>query len=660
MIHKRLDLSSLGLKRVLLFWLFPLFVLAVGVGLFFNYQLTQDNSQRLVDDHIMQRRMDLRHIANLSALPIFLIDLQLGLVEEAEFLRFDIETALATYFSDIYPRFDHQLSVLSVSGQELLRIRNGRVIDLRAPRTERFPFEDPLVFLHESEQAVPEISLGGLDRSEVVDSLPLRNPLNQKVIGALVYRYEVPVTTLLEPQQRILRFNILWSVLGLVGLFSFFYLITDFKIVRPLRNLTQSVVGMMKGDLSQPIPAQGIGETRVLADSFETMRSKLQESFAEVQHNNDQLEARIADRTQELVNANAALRSVIENLRETQDSLIRSEKLAALGQIVAGIAHELNTPLGAIASSNKSMSRLFEVGLGEAALKVAQFPHELRSWIQDTLSQMPDDCFGVEDGGTLRAKRKALRAALTARGLEFPDRTIDALLDLRLEEDPATQAFATQSPEFVSAVDVLYHLASMKHMNRVISLAVQKSETVVSALLYYVREDDDIDTNQIEIAKEMDSILTLYESSLKHGVRLKKAYLCRGLVVGNRNKMNQVWINLIRNALQAMNYRGILTLSIDKQGPWVIVSVEDSGNGIAPELADKVFEPFFTTKETGEGTGLGLNICRKIVERHGGTIGFTSEPGHTVFRVALPASAAADTAEPHRGQHHAGPQGEHQ
>lgn len=222
MLRKRWEASALGLKRVLLFWLFPLFVLAVSVGLFFNYRLTQDNSRRLVEDHILQRRMDLRHIANLSSLPIFLIDLKLGLVEEAEFLRFDIENALGTHFSDIYPRFDHRLSVLSVSGQELLRIQNGRVVDLHTLRTEPFPFEDPAVFLQQAEPPLPEISRGALQSTDLVDSLALLNPLNRQVIGALVYRYEVPVSALLEPQQRILRFNILWSALGLLGLFSFF------------------------------------------------------------------------------------------------------------------------------------------------------------------------------------------------------------------------------------------------------------------------------------------------------------------------------------------------------------------------------------------------------------------------------------------------------
>jgi len=404
---------------------------------------------------------------------------------------------------------------------------------------------------------------------------------------------------------------------------------------------------MMKGDLAKEIPAQGIGETRVLAESFETMRRQLRESFAEIQRNNEELEARIADRTQELLSKNAELRSVIENLRETQDSLIRSEKLAALGQIVAGIAHELNTPLGAITSSSKSMSRLFDLGLGEATATISQFPREVQDWIQNALFHMSEDSFGVEDSGTLRAKRKALRASLSERDLSLPDRTIDAMLELRIEDDQTTQALASRSPEFVAAVDALYHFASMKHTNRVISLAVQKSETVVSALLNYVRQDDDIDTNQVEIARELDGILTLYENSLKHGVRLQKAYRRRGIVTGNRNKLNQVWINLIRNALQAMKYRGILTLTIDNQGPWVLVSVEDSGQGIPTEIADKVFEPFFTTKETGEGTGLGLNICRKIVERHGGSMNFTSRAGRTVFRVLLP---AADES----------PEGEHQ
>lgn len=638
MIRKRWETSSLGLKRVLLFWLFPLFVFAVSVGLFFNFRLTQDNSRRLVAEHIIQRRMDLHHIANLSSLTTYLIDLQLGLVEEAAFLRFDIENALATYFGDLYPRFDHELSVVSVSGHELLRVQNGKVIDLGAPGAEPLPFEDVTVFLQHAEPPMPEFSLGALDAPNVLDSLTLLNPLNQQIVGALVYRYKVPVGALLEPQQRILRFNILWSALGLLGLFIFFYLIADHQIVRPLRSLSQSVKGMMKGDLRTAIPAAGIGETRVLAESFETMRQKLQTSFKEIQRNNEELEARIADRTQELLNKNAELRSVIHNLRETQDSLIRSEKLAALGQIVAGIAHELNTPLGAITSSSTSMNQLFDRGFGEATAAVSRFPPMVQDWIQNAFFTMSDDSFGVEDRGTLRAKRKALRAYLTERDLSLPDRTIDALLELRIEDDPTTQALAASSPDFVAAVDALYHFASIKHMNRVMALAVQKSETVVSALLNYVHQDDDIDTNTVEIARELDGILTLYENSLKHGVQLQKAYRRRGFVTGNRNALNQVWMNLIRNALQAMKYRGILTLSIDTQGPWVMVSVEDSGQGIPPEIEDKVFEPFFTTKESGEGTGLGLNMCRTIVERHGGTMNFTSTAGHTVFRVLLPAA----------------------
>jgi signal transduction histidine kinase len=100
--------------------------------------------------------------------------------------------------------------------------------------------------------------------------------------------------------------------------------------------------------------------------------------------------------------------------------------------------------------------------------------------------------------------------------------------------------------------------------------------------------------------------------------------------------LNQVWENLIHNALQAMDYKGKLTIAVRKQDSHALVAISDTGKGIPDAMKRKIFEPFFTTKPAGEGSGLGLNIVKKIIEKHRGTITFESQPGKTTFYVSLP------------------------
>ena len=108
------------------------------------------------------------------------------------------------------------------------------------------------------------------------------------------------------------------------------------------------------------------------------------------------------------------------------------------------------------------------------------------------------------------------------------------------------------------------------------------------------------------------------------------------------DEINQVWTNLVHNALQAMDHKGTLSIGLRREGDWAHVSVGDSGCGIPEEIRERIFDPFFTTKPAGEGTGLGLDIVRKIIEKHGGRIAVDSEPGRgSVFTVSLPIAGVA-------------------
>ncbi|NEP27660.1 ATP-binding protein, partial [Moorena sp. SIO3I6] len=140
-----------------------------------------------------------------------------------------------------------------------------------------------------------------------------------------------------------------------------------------------------------------------------------------------------------------------------------------------------------------------------------------------------------------------------------------------------------------------------------------------------------------QITDGIDTVLTLYHNQLKHGVDVYRNYDDSLPVIGcYPDELNQVWTNLIHNALQAMENKGTLTINVRQQDDQIKVSITDTGKGIPPEIQPKIFQPFFTTKPAGEGSGLGLDIVRKIVEKHHGHMEVDSVPGETTFTVSLP------------------------
>ena len=194
-----------------------------------------------------------------------------------------------------------------------------------------------------------------------------------------------------------------------------------------------------------------------------------------------------------------------------------------------------------------------------------------------------------------------------------------------------------QDADSENILQVAYQFASVQKSTRTIITATERAAKVVFALKSYARYDRTGEKIQAKIIDGIETVLTLYHNQLKQGVEIVKNYEANlPAIACYPDELNQVWTNLIHNALQAMDYKGAIAIDVTEFDKNIRVSISDTGQGIPPEIKPKIFDPFFTTKPAGEGSGLGLDIVRKIVDKHNGKIEVESVPGQTTFTVLLP------------------------
>ncbi len=362
----------------------------------------------------------------------------------------------------------------------------------------------------------------------------------------------------------------------------------------------------------------------------------LKEREEEIRALNAELERRVEERTEDLLKANEELRNVLANLSKTQERLLQAEKLSVLGRLSAGIAHELNTPLGAILSSTHSFGQLMEHFIEKELpyfCSLLEEDREFYLWVFKTIRSTPAFTHLLSEE-EISLLTKQLREA----GVYDPEEAVELLEDLSPSISPYLDILVTALKD-PHKRELLHHISQSLNLFRsiqVIDLAAQKASSVVQALRRYLKSEPQLERGMVEVERDIETVLVLLQNRIKDGVRIVRRY--GGVHAwGSSAQLTQVWLNLINNALQAMNYQGELILETKQEGALVLVSVIDNGPGIPEEIKPFIFEPFFTTKKQGEGIGIGLEICRSIVREHGGSITFESSPGRTRFTVTLAA-----------------------
>jgi signal transduction histidine kinase/ligand-binding sensor domain-containing protein len=341
--------------------------------------------------------------------------------------------------------------------------------------------------------------------------------------------------------------------------------------------------------------------------------------------------------------AHRELASAHQHLRETQQQLIQQEKMASIGQLVANVAHEINTPIAAIKSSGRNISD----GL-DAALPA--LPELLRLLSPDEcacFAQLVGKIHGPRRLLSSREERSLIRdltGQLAALGVERAAQRAAVLVQLQAEPDWQAMLPLLRHREAGLIMTVAGHFGSALNNAWNINGAVERIGKIVFALRTLARIDPDGSMVEVRLQDEIDSVLTIYQNAIRQGVELVRDYQDIPPLLCYPDQLGQVFLNLIHNALQAMQNRGSLGIAISRVGDEVRVAVSDTGCGIPEALRERIFDAFFTTKAPGEGSGLGLGIARKIVDKHHGRIELISEPGvGSTFLVYLPLPGLAAT-----------------
>lgn len=366
--------------------------------------------------------------------------------------------------------------------------------------------------------------------------------------------------------------------------------LTAFIITRPIKGFIRDIKVISGGNLNHKVNIHSRDEIGQLAAEFNQLTTNLKNTLAEkddyarkLSNLNINLEKKVRERTQALEKSNQELQRAYRELQDAQAQLVHSEKMASLGQLVAGIAHELNNPI---------------------------------SFIYGNMDHLEDYINDV---------KKVLRS-------------LTDLKSLSPEEKKYMEGIMKE-------VDLDFVLEDLDKVIKSCKTGAERTRDIVAALRSFSRLDE-AELKEVDIHEGIESTLQLLTHHYKNRIAVHRDYGNIPRVRCYASQLNQVFMNLLANAAQAIRNEGDVWIKTQTAKDSVVISIKDNGEGIPEENMKKLFTPFFTTKPVGKGTGLGLSISYGIIEKHHGRIWAESKVGEgTTFTIELPIKGPKEDAK---------------
>ncbi len=330
-----------------------------------------------------------------------------------------------------------------------------------------------------------------------------------------------------------------------------------------------------------------------------------------------------------------------DRIREGTRIEQQRDRLVSLGKLSAGLAHELNNPASAAKRAAGQMrDALARIRNANAALWRLSFDDSEKSRIEEVEAALLRSGAARLEALPLSDLEESLESILRSHGQNDSGDLSAALARCNMTPDALASLLTELAP--ATARDAIMRIAATAELAILLD-AIESGTSRISSLVQTVKEYtymDQAPVQNVDVLRSLDTTLGILTHRLKPNINVKRDYQPVPLLVNTvGTELNQVWTNIIENAIDAMPGLGELQVRTFREDTFVVVEIGDNGSGIPPEIRPHIFDPFFTTKGVGEGTGLGLNTVQTIVRKHGGNVQVDSKPGDTRFQVWLPFAA---------------------